>query len=237
MNTNPHFSPKEARTNVPLLIILALVLLGTLLLAAPLAALSGASDGTGYSAPTLFNQANAYAAQGKIGLAILTYERARLLAPTDPDIAANLQLVRQHAGLPDANSGWLDRAVSWASPNTFAIMGAVGLLLTGAGILSARSFSRFQLGFNLAVWTGIALMALSVLSAISTWQCYHQAVVIAEQAPARISPVTNGETSFTLQPGEMVSVTGNYRDFDLVQNQAGHSGWVAASEMTQIIPR
>src|SRR3982074_279247 len=42
----------------------------------------------GYSAPALYNLANAYARAGKPGLAVLNYERAKLLDPSDPDVAA-----------------------------------------------------------------------------------------------------------------------------------------------------
>ncbi len=51
----------------------------------------------GYSAAALYNQGNAYARAGKPGLAVLNYERAALLAPDDPDIAANLQYVQRAA--------------------------------------------------------------------------------------------------------------------------------------------
>ena len=44
----------------------------------------------GYSAATLYNYANAFARAGKPGFAVLNYERARLLDPSDPDIDANL---------------------------------------------------------------------------------------------------------------------------------------------------
>src|SRR5262249_5325247 len=45
----------------------------------------------GFSAPYLFNLANAQLRDGQVGPAILNYERARSLAPNDPDIAANLE--------------------------------------------------------------------------------------------------------------------------------------------------
>src|SRR5580658_10885631 len=52
-----------------------------------------------YSADGLYNLANAYARAGKPGLAVLSYERAALLAPNDADIDANLAYVRAGAGV------------------------------------------------------------------------------------------------------------------------------------------
>ena len=53
-----------------------------------------ASAPEGYSAPALYNLGNAYARTGKPGLAVLNYERARLLDPSDPDLETNLRHVR-----------------------------------------------------------------------------------------------------------------------------------------------
>jgi len=42
---------------------------------------SGAKSEEGYSAAGLYNLANSYARAGQPGMAVLNYERARLLAP------------------------------------------------------------------------------------------------------------------------------------------------------------
>ena len=108
---------------------------------------------SGYSAAALFNQANAYARDGKTGLAILNYERARLLAPDDADIAANLHFVRAKAGLPDAPENWFTRGLSWASPNTLAWLGSFGLVLAGMSLLLVRLYPQRRLAFrSLTLW-------------------------------------------------------------------------------------
>ncbi len=58
--------------------------------AAPAEARQQPQAPAGYSAAALYNLANAYARAGKPGLAVLNYERAKLLDPQDPDIDANL---------------------------------------------------------------------------------------------------------------------------------------------------
>ena len=79
----------------------------------------------GYSAADLYNAANAYARAGKPGMAVLHYERARLLAPNDPDIEANLRLVREPLRLPSESRNALARAVTLASPTTIAWIGVM----------------------------------------------------------------------------------------------------------------
>ena len=82
----------------------------------------------GFSAPVLFNLANAYYQDGNLGLAILNYERAQLLAPGDADIAFNLHLARAKAGLADRPKVWFDRAASFFSLNTLSWIGGAAVL-------------------------------------------------------------------------------------------------------------
>ena len=72
-----------------------------------------------YSAALLFNLGNSYARDGNAGLAVLNYERARLLAPDDPDLRANLRYVRSSAGLPSSHGDWFERLTAIASANNF----------------------------------------------------------------------------------------------------------------------
>ena len=118
-----------------IVLLIALALLG--------AAGHAAQAPAGYSAPALYNLANAYARAGKPGLAVLNYERAKLLEPNDPDIDANLRHVREAAGLPpesppgpyvlelvlyrsteraESGEGW----IAWSAPPLRFALDAVG---------------------------------------------------------------------------------------------------------------
>src|SRR5271154_658018 len=84
-------------------LILCLVLLACASRAGPAAAAQPqlpAQPQPGYSASALYNLANSFARAGKPGLAVLNYERARLLDPKDPDIEANLRHVREASAQP-----------------------------------------------------------------------------------------------------------------------------------------
>ena len=81
----------------------------------------------GYSAPALYNLANAYARAGKPGLAVLNYERARLLEPNDSDIDANLRRVREMSGLPPEARNGFERISGLASPLLLPWLGVLEL--------------------------------------------------------------------------------------------------------------
>ena len=91
----------------------------------------------GYSAAQLYNSANAYARSGNSALAVLGYERARVLAPTDADLRWNLHRVRESAGLPEDN-GWFEEYGRFANPNTLYWIGVAGLVLGGVCVLALR---------------------------------------------------------------------------------------------------
>ena len=69
----------------------------TLLIGACALSLLATSAQAGVSAPELFNQANAAQREGRFGPAILGYERARLLSPTESSIEQNLRVAREKA--------------------------------------------------------------------------------------------------------------------------------------------
>jgi len=235
-STYPFIEMNRFGSFLPLVLILGIAFIGVLVCFASFRSLQAGAGTENYSAPALFNQANAYARDGKTGLAIASYERAQLLAPGDPNISSNLQWVREKAGLPAPFEGWLDRAVSWASPNTMACLGCLGLILIGAGILGIVSRSQGRPLMSVAIMVGTVLLALSITNAVIIWQKSDEAVVITPDAPARISPTTLGETAFRLPSGELTTLHGHYHDFVLVDDAAGHSGWVRQSDLASLIP-
>jgi hypothetical protein len=192
---------------------------------------------SGYSAATLFNQANGYARQDKAGLAILNYERARLLAPDDADIAANLHFVRAKAGLPDAPERWFSRGLSHAHPNTLAWLGCLGLVLVGMSMMLVRLRPERRFAFRVMALVGALLIASAIGSASTMWPRVKEAVVIARGAPARTSPASVAEPAFTLREGEIVTVRAELENFDLVQTAAGRAGWVARADLALVVPR
>src|SRR5271165_2579987 len=98
----------------------------------------------GYSAAALYNLGNSYARAGKPGLAVLNYERASLLAPNDPDIAANLRFVRASSHLPSESTGRFTRAVTVANPTVVSWLGVAGLVVLGASVLLGIVSSRHR---------------------------------------------------------------------------------------------
>jgi hypothetical protein len=195
------------------------------------------SEPIGYSAASLYNLANSYARAGKPGMAILNYERASLLSPGDPDVQANLRLVRASAHLPSETPDTLDRVAEIASPFWISWIGVVGLTLLGASLIAAHLSSRHRLVRGTAMLLGASMISLTICSAFALWPRLHQGVVIAAATPVRVSPVPMGDPLFSLPEGEKVKITAEHDGFALIETRAGRAGWISGSNLAPIVPR
>jgi len=198
-----------------------------------------------YSADGLYNLANSYARAGKPGLAVLNYERARLLAPTDPDIEANLRQVQKSAKVPQATPSAFERAVTIAGPTTLSWTGLGGILLLGASLVAGTSAgrsasaggipSRYRWLRRLSAVLGLALSGLTVCNAVVVWPQLHQAVILTPATPVRVAPVPMGDPLFVLPEAETVTMTAEHEGFVLIHSH-GRSGWVAAANIAPVVP-
>jgi hypothetical protein len=180
---------------------------------------------------------NAYVRAGKPGLAVLNYERARLLAPNDPDVEANLILVRRSLALPTEPGSRLSRAVGGVSPTMATWIGVVGWALIAAALLAGRSSALHRWVRRTAVIAGAALIGFTVASGVALWPRLHEAIVIAGAAPVRVSPAPLGDALFTLKEAEAVTTAGEHEGFVLVRTAAGRAGWVWHTDLVPVVPR
>jgi tetratricopeptide (TPR) repeat protein len=191
----------------------------------------------GYSSTALYNLANAYARDGKPGMAVVNYERARLLAPDDPDIEANLLLVRRSLGLPIETRSRLDRVAEAASPTVAAWIGVIGLMLAAVALLAGRLQASHRWARRISIIVGIALIGVPVGDGVMLWPRLHEGIVIAGTAPVRVSPAPMGDTLFALKEAEAVKIAGEYEGFVLVRTATGRTGWVWHADLAPVVPR
>lgn len=192
---------------------------------------------SGYSAAALYNLANAYAKSGKLGFAILNYERARLLEPNDPDINANLRHVRDASGLPPRLPSRVDRLTGIVSPSVIGWVGLLGLLIAGSCTLARGRFPRHRGKLVAGTVLGFSLLGISVASGIALWPVMHEAVVIVHSAPVRVSPVPIEQALFELPEGTIIGTEAEHDGFVLVRTSAGRTGWVPAANLAAIVPK
>jgi hypothetical protein len=189
-----------------------------------------------YSADGLYNLANTYARAGKPGLAVLSYERAAVLAPDDPDIKANLAYVRASAHVLVKPRNRFTRLGEAINPTIAAWLGVLGIALIGAGLVVRRVAPRLLWIQAGGLLPGIVLIALTTSNIVLLWPSMHEAIVLIDQAPARVSPAPMADTAFVLREAESVTMTAEHEDFVLVRTGGGLSGWVSRANLGAVVP-
>jgi hypothetical protein len=191
----------------------------------------------------LYNLGNACYRQQKVGEAILFYERARLLAPTDPDIQHNLRFAR--AGIvdriPEPEQGFVEMAL-----RTFHTMLTLrtqlwlltGLLFTLAVLIALAIFvSR-----NTRLWLSYVIaLVLVLLGAIGTSAAFKihdaervsHAVVLTPSLEAYNAP-KGDKVLFVTHEGTTVRIRQQMDEWYLVSLPNGVSGWVTAGSLGRI---
>ncbi len=190
----------------------------------------------GYSPEVLRELGEAYRRQGETGLAVLAYERARLLAPTDPDIVEGLRATRREAELAAPPESTLEALASLWPARRWLLGGAIGLGIFCLGALMAGALRR-------ARWLGLLValpgLACVVASGVALWVGtlgVARAVVIADDAAARVSPFAQADALFTVRAGELVRVEGAHGEHVRVVMPDGAQGWVARDALEAVVP-
>jgi hypothetical protein len=189
-----------------------------------------------YSADELYNLGNSYAREGKPGLAVLSYERAALLSPDDPDVNANLAYVRAAALIPPKPRNRFARFVQATSPTLTAWLGVLGLALVGIGLVVRRVAPRLRWIPGSGILLGIVLLALTASNAMLLWPRMHEAIVLVDQTPALVAPVPMGDAAFVLREADSVMMTAEHEDFILIRTSGGLLGWVARANLGAVVP-
>lgn len=189
----------------------------------------------GYSPGLLYNLANSYARTGRIGKAVLNYERALKLAPGDADIAGNLQLVRTANGLFTQDTSWPERFLQLLSMNQWIMLGELALVcLTAVLLLSLRISIPPRTLTAIAVCC-TAVMLASVITTLELRRDWQASVVIGESHLA-ISPFEGAAPAGNIQEGRVVYPGKRHGGYVFIEDETGRKGWIAQSLIEPVIP-
>jgi tetratricopeptide (TPR) repeat protein len=184
-----------------------------------------------------FNLANAYVKADRLGPAILHYEQALQLDPSQEDAAANLKLARQTAA-----GRWQDR-IEGAERDPFWMRaleqfspGGLTLLFLGVYVaMFALALAAYLLPSG---FTRVAVLALLVFAFAGTvgsgallagrwWLAnkVEQAIVLPDEVAIKEGPDANYQTSFLIHGGMKVRIVEHDQDWLKVRLTNGLEGW------------
>lgn len=189
----------------------------------------------GVSAAVYFNRGNAFFKAGQLGRAVSSYLEGQKLSPRDPDLKANLQIVRTQVqgGTPrpiDPWTRWI-RALSlgeWCWLTTICVWVFFGWL----ALAQKRSEigRRFRGGMLAEAMLGVFL-GICALSLYVNQYSNPPAVVIAGEADIRNSPFEEAQSAFKVRDGVELAVLDRKDGWLQVFDPAQRLGWINAKQV------
>jgi hypothetical protein len=187
-----------------------------------------------FSAPALFNHANAAQREERFGPAILGYERARLLSPSEPSIEQNLRIAREKAGVNAPAIRLWQRPAYWLSFDGWAVVGSSALFIACA-LFFGLQYVSLRAAKSIAASCGT--FVLFAVAAIGfRWNELDDAVIQNAHTTVHVAPAANAQGAFELKAGDLVTAKREYGDFVLVRSLDQRSGWVNKNDIERVIP-
>jgi tetratricopeptide (TPR) repeat protein len=193
-----------------------------------------------------YNIGNAYFKLGRLGEAILHYERARRLIPGDEDVRANLELARSLTvdEVEPLPRFWLFRAVnSWVrllprrwltllvgAGYVVAMVGLVVMVLNrgSAAARWARAVAVGSAAVVLIFGINLSVLELGIGQA-------EEAIIMAEETPVQSAPSDDRALQvFTIHEGTKVRIDQRSEEWVEIVLEDGKVGWVRV-EVLEVI--
>ena len=192
----------------------------------------------GISSPLLYNMANAYYHTKDIGNAVLYYERALYLDPGNADIQSNLAVARKDFGLVEKGAGQWERYFNILNLNGWTWMASASLTVLSL-IFFLRGVSQ-RAGRNRtlkAVFAiALCLFFVSGTGVVSQYEKMDCGIVTAEGASLLVSPFDAAAKSGAIKDGKMVRIAKRYKDYLLVKETTGETGWITKKAVETVVP-
>jgi tetratricopeptide (TPR) repeat protein len=202
---------------------------------------------SGYaSAELYYNLGNAYYKSHDITMALVNYERARILKPNDPEINHNLEIAREFVVdrievLPEF---FLRRAyvgfVKIFDADIWALVSVItfGLAL---GLFLAYFFLKQLFFRKLSFWIAVLFIVMAASTFLFALQQnnlvtkHHQAIILTPSVTIKSSPdEESGTDLFLLHEGTKVTISDELGDWREVVLSDGNSGWLKESDLMRL---
>jgi tetratricopeptide (TPR) repeat protein len=183
-----------------------------------------------------FNSGNAWFKAGLVGRALFALRRAEALAPRDPDIRANLAIIRAQAGLGNPalpGSRWT-RWIGRATLNEWTCAASAGVALLFV-VLMMRQISPAFAKSSATLTAALALASIWLLACLGLSMDQRllekSSIVIVPEAVARRGPMDISQSAFTAHDGAELLVLRRNGDWLEVTDAARHEGWMREKDV------
>lgn len=197
----------------------------------------------GVNATLYMNLGNCWLKRDEIAKAILCYERAYLIDPSDPDIRFNLELARTKTvdKVSPVNQlfivVWFKKLLAVLDVNGWAVLTIVlftlAIIMTGVLLLSKKRGVR-KISFSF----GVIFLLLSILSiTFATTQMGNirnrdTAIIMSPSVTVKSTPSGNGTDLFIIHEGRKVQILdSSMKEWVEIRLEDGNTGWIPVNVM------
>ena len=195
-------------------------------------------ENQGVNATLYMNLGNCWLKRDEVAKAILYYERAYLLDPSDPDIRFNLELARTKT-VDKVNPVnelfivvWFKKLLAMLDVNEWAVLTvilfAVTILLAGVFLFSKKTGMR-KISFSFSAF----FLLLSILSFIfATTQMGNikerdTAIIMSPSVTVKSTPSSAGTDLFIIHEGRKVKILDStMKEWVEIRLEDGNTGWI-----------
>ena len=200
-------------------------------------------ENQGVNATLYMNLGNCWLKRDEIAKAILNYERAYLIDPSDPDIRFNLELARTKT-VDKVNPVnqlfivvWFKKLLAVLDVNGWAVLTvilfALTVFLVGILLFSKKSGIR-KISFSFSVF----FLLLSILSFIfATTQMGNlkerdTAIIMSPSVTVKSTPSSAGTDLFIIHEGRKVQILdSSMKEWVEIRLEDGNTGWIPVNVM------
>ena len=201
------------------------------------------ADNQGVNATLYMNLGNCWLKRDEVAKAILYYERAYLIDPSDPDIRFNLELARTKT-VDKVNPVnelfivvWFKKLLAMLDVNEWAVLTvilfALTILLAGLFLFSKKLGIR-KISFSFSAF----FLLLSILSFIfATTQMGNirerdTAIIMSPSVTVKSTPSSAGTDLFIIHEGRKVKILDStMKEWVEIRLEDGNTGWVPVNVM------
>ena len=200
-------------------------------------------ENQGVNATLYMNLGNCWLKRDEVAKAILNYERAYLIDPSDPDIRFNLELARTKT-VDKVNPVnqlfivvWFKKLLALLDVNGWAVLTvmlfALTILLIGLFLFSKKTGMR-KISFSFSAF----FLLLSILSFIfATTQMGNirnrdTAIIMSPSVTVKSTPSSGGTDLFIIHEGRKVKILdSSMKEWVEIRLEDGNTGWVPVNVM------
>lgn len=198
------------------------------------------------AASLYYNLGNAYFKSDELAKAIINYERALLLDPSDSDVRFNLEFARSKT-VDKVSEGytiffvrWIEALMNIMPMDAWCIWGIVTFVLLLSAILFLL-FSRSIAVRKVAFVLSLILLVITIFSNASAYIQYTKissadnAIIIVPAVTAKSTPDESGTNLFVIHEGCKVKITDDSMSgWKEIELEDGTIGWLPTNSLERI---